>query len=76
MIETVCDPTRLFAFEALPMKAIDGAIELEEDPAKLFQFLNQGSTQRKGAWRNAPVLVGEQAVGRKAIADEAGADTA
>jgi hypothetical protein len=71
-VEPLSDPGGLFAGHALSVEQIDRAIELEQDAAERFEFAEDGGLEREWGRSDAPVLMGEEAAGRQAIADGGG----
>ena len=59
-IQQFCNPCRLLAFHAAPVKQVDGAVKLQQHPAQRFNFLRQIFIQRKRLRRNAPVESGKK----------------
>ena len=71
-VEPAGDPFGLFAFGALAVEQIDGAIKLEEDAAQGFDFLGERFAEREGGGADAPFLAGEETAGGQGGADELG----
>src|SRR6266436_1751486 len=72
MLKIGSDPGRLLSSDALTIKQIDRAIELEEDPAQSLKFLGHLLANRKWLRGNPPLVAEKQPVRGNAIPDEAG----
>ena len=66
------DPRGLFAGETLPVKKIDGAVELKKDASETFQLFGQFLPESERGRGDAPFLPREKSARRNGIADVPG----
>ena len=69
-IEPAGDPFRLFAFDALAVKQIDGAIKLQQHAAEGFEIFGQRRLEPERGRGHAPFVSGEQPAAWHPAADK------
>src|SRR5438552_11694702 len=60
LIQPPCDPLGLLAFGALAIKEIDGAVELKQHTAEIFQVFGELRTEAERGRGGSPLVAGEE----------------